>query len=352
MQTGDVDNPNLKAAPAPVVRILLPVLLALAAVWLIYRTFELLLLVFGAMLVALLLSVTATELRKLSGLPYKWGVLLATILLLPFMGGLGWLFGHELITQIGDLGRKLPKAWESWSRSLSQNPMGKILVNSLQSRGTVVSITNEARSIAEGTVMTLFNLLIVIAGGVFFAATPRRYRHIFIALFPRPARPLAARTAKDVSNNLSYWLLTQFASMVIMGIIFTIGLHLTGVPAASALGVLRTERIHTLCRTDPRDDPGDRTGVCRARLPPRRSSHLSYRAYHPGEHHHASTDQPVCLRTPGHLHLPDPGGRIRIRHLWTLLRRPARDFLLHGVASPLPASPPRRPGCSHHQVTI
>ncbi len=238
MQTSPVENQNPNSALPLTVRILLFVLLFLAAAWLIYRTFELLLLVFGAMLVGLLLSVTANELWQRIGLAYKWGVLLATILLIAFLGGLGWLFGHEVVTQIGDLGQKVPQAWERWSRSLSQNPMGKVLVDSLQSQNTIVFITNESRAIAEGSVTVLFNLLIVIAGGVFFAAAPRRYRHIFIALFPRPARPLAARTARDLSHNLSYWLLTQSASMVIMGIIFTIGLHLSGVPAASALGVL------------------------------------------------------------------------------------------------------------------
>ena len=90
VQTSPVENQNPNSALPLTVRILLFVLLFLAAAWLIYRTFELLLLVFGAMLVGLLLSVTANELWQRIGLAYKWGVLLATILLIAFLGGLGW----------------------------------------------------------------------------------------------------------------------------------------------------------------------------------------------------------------------------------------------------------------------
>ena len=204
----------------------------------IVYTHELLLLAFGALLVALLLQVMRNFFQRRLKLGESLALTLATLLLLAVLGLIGYLFYAELAHQTEMLGRELPRAWQSMQSRLETGAIGRLLLSSLQNRSTVTFITNEIGSITKGSALVLFNLIIVISAGVYFAADPKRYRRGLAMLSPKSYRPLVDCTLGEIGVALKLWLITQSVSMVVMGGLFALGLYWSGVPAWGALGLL------------------------------------------------------------------------------------------------------------------
>lgn len=215
---------------------MLLVLVALAVVLVLVH--NLLLLAFGSLLVALVLIAAAEFFQHRLHLPRAPALSLATLLLLGSFVLIGYLFYAELAYQAELLGRELPLAWQAMERRLETGAIGRLLLNSLQSRQTVTWLTNEAGAIARGSAIVLFNLIIVISAAIYFAADPARYRRGLAMLSPPRYRPLTDRTLGEIGVALRLWLVTQSVSMVVMGALFALGLYLSGVPAWGALGLL------------------------------------------------------------------------------------------------------------------
>lgn len=215
---------------------ILLILAALATVLVLAH--NLLLLAFGSLLVALVLIATSEFFQRRLHLPRGLSLALATLLLIGALGLIGYLFYAELAFQTEMLGRELPLAWQAMERRLETGAIGRLLLNSLQNRATVTWLTNEAGAIARGSAIVLFNLIIVISAAIYFAADPARYRRGLAMLTPPRFRPLADRTLGEIGIALRLWLVTQGISMVVMGVLFAVGLYLSGVPAWGALGML------------------------------------------------------------------------------------------------------------------
>lgn len=80
--------------------------------------------------------------------------------------------------------------------------------------------------------------LLVIAGGVYFAAQPQLYRSGILYLFPKRKRPLIGSALDDTGEAIKRWLLGTLFSMGLIGTLTGIGLWLLGVPSPVALGLL------------------------------------------------------------------------------------------------------------------
>jgi len=214
-------------------------LLMLAAlVTVLVLVHNLLLLAFGSLLVALLLIEARQFLQRRLKLSRAIAMMLATVLMLGTLGLIGYLFWAELQYQAELLGRELPLAWRAAQARLETGPVGRLLLASLQNRATVTWATNEAGAIVRGSALVLFNLVIVLSAAIYFAADPERYRRGLAMLSPPRWRELTDRTLGEIGTALRLWLITQGISMVVMGVLFALGLWLSGVPAWGALALL------------------------------------------------------------------------------------------------------------------
>ena len=218
-------------------RLFLVVFVALLLTVIVY-THELLLLAFGALLVALLLQAVSNFLQRRLRLGGKLALSVATLLLLAVLFLIGFLFYAELAHQTEMLGRELPRAWQAMQSRLETGAVGRLLLSSLQNRSTVTFITNEIGAITRGSALVLFNLIIVVSAAVYFAADPQRYRRGLAMLSPQRYRQLVDCTLGDIGVALKLWLITQSVSMLVMGTLFALGLYVSGVPAWGALGLL------------------------------------------------------------------------------------------------------------------
>lgn len=214
------------------------VLLALALVVFLYRLGDILLLAFGASLVGILLATAADWLAARLRLPRALALAIAVIAMLAMLLLMGWLFGAETGREATQLWRTLPKDWETLRATLETNPIGKLLTDSFDQGSQGSRFAHLLLSAGWGGVEIVANFLIILIGGIFFAAQPDVYRRGILILTPPAYRAVAADATDDVARSLRLWLLTQIVSMTMMGVMIGLGLWWSGVQAPAALGLL------------------------------------------------------------------------------------------------------------------
>ena len=212
------------------------VVLALLA-WLLV---DVLLLVFGAVLVAVLLRALAAPIARRTPLSDGWALAAATLGLVAVLALASWLFGAEVRAQIAELGGRLPEAWRGFEERLGATDLGDRLVSRAQDAapdaGSVVSgLAGVVSAFASG----LTDLLLIVFGGLYLAAQPGLYRQGVLLLLPAGStRERLARALEASAEALRRWLLGQLVAMVFLFVLTGLGLWALGVPAALALALL------------------------------------------------------------------------------------------------------------------
>jgi predicted PurR-regulated permease PerM len=214
------------------------ILLGITVAYCLFRIGDLLLLAFGAMLVAVLLASVADWLTEHSRLPRWAGLALAAVALLAVMAAIIWLFGAETGRQAGKLAQQLPQDWARLQAGFGTTPIGRTLLQSGQQGAAGGHMARLLVGIGwEGTEVVL-NFIVVLIGGLFFAANPGIYRRGLVLLAPSPYRPAIDEALGHTATALRLWLLTQLFSMTAMGAMIAFGLWLSGIEGWGALGVL------------------------------------------------------------------------------------------------------------------
>ncbi|MDQ4087162.1 MAG: AI-2E family transporter [Pseudomonadota bacterium] len=210
----------------------------IALALLLWNLRDLLVLVFGAVLVSVILGIVAKPIRERLNLP-DWAALMAAVLIVAGVFAIAFgLFGAQVSSQARALREMIPAAWtmvearldawglaesvRQWTASLG--PGGGVLAN----------LGNIAVTIGNGIADTL----LVIVGGIYLAAQPELYRVGLIKLVPARGRALAAQALDASGRALRLWLLGRLVSMAVVGILTWLGLLIIGVPSALALGLL------------------------------------------------------------------------------------------------------------------
>lgn len=204
----------------------------------VYRIGDVLLLAFGAMLVGILLATAADWLVAHARAPRALALTAATLALFTVLGLMGWLFGAEIGRQGARLWKTLPQDWARLRETMEANPIGRIFADSFQQGSQGSRLAHLLLGAGWGGAEVIANFLIILIGGIFFAAQPGVYRTGILILTPPPYRPLAADATDDVVRSLRLWLMTQLVAMTMMGIMIGLGLWWSGVQAPEALGLL------------------------------------------------------------------------------------------------------------------
>jgi predicted PurR-regulated permease PerM len=211
-----------------------------AAVLLAWRLRHVLLLLFAAVLLALLLRGLSDPLARATKLNERLAVVLTALGLSAVVVGAITFFGFAIQDQVADLISTLPAAWEAAQNQLRDTALGSRLL---------VEMENVADAFGLDSVLALqkylapigaiaANLLLVLAAGVYLALEPHLYREGFLRLLPASGRAAAADTLNRTASSLQSWLLAQAAAMLAVGTVTAIGLWIIGVPSPLALGLL------------------------------------------------------------------------------------------------------------------
>ncbi|WP_265528871.1 AI-2E family transporter [Sphingomicrobium marinum] len=193
-----------------------------------------LLLIFGAVLIAVLIRAAGTPFRMI-GLSDGISVLLGLLTIFVIIGLAGWLFGAQLSGQFAALQAQLTEAFPVVRDRLSELPLfGQLASSTPDFQG----LAGQALGFAFGFLGLITNLVLVIVGAVYFALEPRVYAHGTAKLFPKSKSDKVIEAMDASGVALKRYLVGQLATMTLVGLMVGIGLSIVGVPSAAALGIM------------------------------------------------------------------------------------------------------------------
>ena len=211
---------------------------------LLYYTFDVILLIFGAALLAIFLRGLAEILGRFVTISETWLVLIVSALLIAILAGAIALLAPDVAEQVRHLRVELPRSAESVATYISQFGWGRTLIEQLPSVEDMRQNINPSSLLSgvggffSSTVGAVGNFFIVILLAIYLATEPRFYVQGFIKLFPKPRRHRATQVVASVGDTLRWWLIGKVGSMIFIGILTWIGLSIIGVPLALTLGLI------------------------------------------------------------------------------------------------------------------
>ncbi len=208
----------------------------LAAFVFAYLFFEVVILTFGAILVAVMVSLVATPLKQRLRLHGWAAITLAVLILALLAGGTVYLFGTRLAVDLQDVLSRMEGAQNNIRASLQSSEFGKIVLSHLG--GTNIPIAKIAANVFSLSARFVAGLVVAAVAGIYMAAQPSLYFEGFLLLFPRDERSYAEETVAAVGNGLYRWLEGQFVSMVLVGLFSALALWAIGLPSPFGLGLI------------------------------------------------------------------------------------------------------------------
>jgi predicted PurR-regulated permease PerM len=209
-------------------------LIALAL--LLWSLRDVLVLVFGAVVVATLFRALAAELQRLH-LGYRLALSLSVLSVLGVIALGIWMFGAQLTSQTQSLGRAVPQALEAIQSRLAGIGL-PIDLSQMRPQGIGSSLAANAGKFVMSLTGALTDILLLLVGGIFVAASPTFYKTGLIKLVPPGKRELTETALQDTGTALQLWLKGQLVAMLLIGVLTWLGLWLIGVPSALALGLI------------------------------------------------------------------------------------------------------------------
>lgn len=216
------------------IRRVLIVLALTSLFFLVWHLRGVILMLFGAVVVASVFRALADILRKRLRLPDIVAVAASVLIVLGTIVGLAMLFGSQVAQQVELLSETLPRAWASLEQRIGEMGLGEALSQGITGGGAFANVGRTIMSVGSG----LADTLVVVFGGIFLAAQPNFYRYGLVKLVPSGKRALVADALVDSERALRLWLRGQMVAMIVVGVLTGMGLWLLGMPSALVLGLL------------------------------------------------------------------------------------------------------------------
>ncbi|MBL0419707.1 AI-2E family transporter [Ramlibacter sp. AW1] len=196
------------------------------------------LLVFGAVIVAVIVSGAADWINRLAAMRHQLAVLVTVIVAMVLLSSLVWFIGVEVSDQVETLRDNFDDAIAKLRAWLGSQPLGSRVL-SLWDRATGDGLPWPRLASAAGlTITVVLHLLLVLTAGIYLAAERRLYHDGLLRLFPVDRRDLADAALRCAGQALAGWLRGQGIAMVFVGLFTWIGLALVGAPLPVVLALL------------------------------------------------------------------------------------------------------------------
>ena len=218
-------------------RVILIILIGALSVAL-YRVSSLLILAFGSILGAITIHAVADRLHRHLRVPPRYAIGLAMLAVLAVTGFLVWLLTVQFGAQINALIVETPALLARLAAWMSQSAVGAKIVQAVDAAYAGAQAAQDLSGIARGGADLVLNVILLIVGAMFFAIEPRRYRDGLLLLAPKDKRDAFRDAFDNLGRNLRLWLRAQIILMILMGTSIGVGLWVSGVPSAAALGLL------------------------------------------------------------------------------------------------------------------
>ena len=215
----------------------LAVLVALAV--LLWLLSDIALLIFLAVLLAIMLRGVGDWAARHTGAPERAMLAAVSLIILGLALGLVYYIGPRLVAQSHDLWTQLNRTWDHLRDTYGGTSWGEMIFQHLSPPAEVQShIVSTAGTLATSTIGAVATAFILIVTALYFAIAPDLYVGGVVRLFPLRYRPRAHAVMLDIGSTLRRWSLGQLIDMAVVGVLTGIGLALLGVPLALALAVI------------------------------------------------------------------------------------------------------------------
>lgn len=216
------------------------VIITVLLVLVLWRALEVLLLMFAAVLIAVLLRFISGTISRHTPLNDTWALSLVLALLLGSTAAAVWVAGPEVAAELQALGAGLATSVRELEELLRSNALGAWALDNLPriDAEQAQEIWSRIGGIGATVLGALTAFLIVVFVGVFFAYNPKLYVEGLMRLVPLGRRARAAEVIEKLGVTLRWWLLGQLISMIMLWLSTWLVLYLLGVPLAFSLGLL------------------------------------------------------------------------------------------------------------------
>lgn len=125
--------------------------------------------------------------------------------------GLFWLMGSKIQAQVAQLSDTLPVTIENAKSQLSQNPIGKKLVEKANAPETIKRAKELANTFFKTTFGVFGDIYVVLFLGIFFTVSPDVYKKGIVQLIPKKGQKKGEDIVNKLGSNLKKWLKGKFA---------------------------------------------------------------------------------------------------------------------------------------------
>jgi predicted PurR-regulated permease PerM len=216
--------------------IVLAMIVALLAAW---RLRELILLLFGSVLIAVFLRRLMVPVKRWTRLPEGAALFLVVVGVLLLLAFFGFFFGLRIQGQVAEAADLIPKGLRIFTDWVRSTPIGGRILG--EAKGLHISAAMPALMqlpmLVGSAVMMLGESLAALVGGIFLAAQPDLYRGGLMRLLPPRLRPWTGSLLDETGSRLRQWLVAQLIAMISIGVLVGAGLRAIGVPTPLALGL-------------------------------------------------------------------------------------------------------------------
>ncbi|CAN5296503.1 AI-2E family transporter [soil metagenome] len=214
------------------------VVVVVVVMLLVWRLSELVILVFGAIIVATALLTLAGLVERKLRVPRRYSVLATVILVVALLTLVGYLIGGALADQLVNLRERIPAAGRAaldWASTHRSGQTALQYWESMKDEGVPWDKIAGYAGLTLGAVGTL-GLMVVM--GLYVAVSPELYRRGVLRLSPKAYRARLDDALTASGEGLALWLQGQAISMLVVGVSTAVGLWLLGIPLALAVGLI------------------------------------------------------------------------------------------------------------------
>ncbi|MCL2385309.1 MAG: AI-2E family transporter, partial [Alphaproteobacteria bacterium] len=234
-------SPAREESQAPPSQGIPPIAFVVMAAIILWLLSDVVLVIFASILIAIALLGLADPITKLTHIPHRLAVLIATLIIavtvsVPFM-----LFGSRLLAQYDSIAQDIPQTILTIGRAIEAHPWGRFLEGFLKvddlSKLTA-PLTAHVLSFATSTSKVLSYVVLMLLGGIYFAMDPDRYIDGLMYFTPMKYKNRMRSFITRSGPALHRWLFTQLLVVVMNALFAGVALWAFEVDAPVALAIL------------------------------------------------------------------------------------------------------------------
>lgn len=210
----------------------------IAAAYLAWQVKAVLMIVFGGMIIATLLTALANVIGRIAPFKRKVNVGLSVLIIALLFLTTSWWIGGNIADQLEELREKLPRAIDASLNWLQQFPLAPDILSQQDELGEMNVPFARLAGITGTALGAVANIVLILAIGLYLAATPELYHRGLLSLVPPVYQKRADTAFVCAAQGLQQWLVGQLITMVVVGVLVAIGLHFLDIPLALSLGLI------------------------------------------------------------------------------------------------------------------